>query len=207
MRDKLKGLYVIIDPEIESGRDELAIAQAALAGGARLIQLRDKRQEKRLQLETARGLARLCRQAKALFIINDHIDLAMASGADGVHVGPKDLPVETVRQLVPSTMLIGCSTNTAKSALDAEAAGADYVSVGCLFPTSSKTDTRPATLETLQLVRNSVSLPICAIGGIDSSNIESVLATETEMVAVISAVISKPDIEEATRRLATHFYS
>jgi thiamine-phosphate pyrophosphorylase len=204
MRDKLRGLYVIIDPAVAPARDEVEIARAALEGGARLIQLRDKTRGKGLQLTVAEALHRLCRERGALFIVNDHVDLALAAGADGVHVGQKDLPVATVRRLAPA-MLIGCSTNNAEEARRAEADGADYVSVGRLFPTGSKDDTRPATKETLRAVKAAVSLPVCAIGGINESNIDDVIAAGAEMAAVIAAVIAAADVSAAARRLAERF--
>jgi thiamine-phosphate pyrophosphorylase len=204
MRDKLRGLYVIIDPAVAPRRDELEIANAALDGGARLIQLRDKTREKGLQLPVAEALQALCRERGALFIVNDHVDLALAVGADGVHVGQKDLPVAVVRRLAPA-MVIGCSTNNAEEARRAEADGADYVSVGRLFPTGSKDDTRPATAETLRAVKAAVSLPVCAIGGINETNIDEVLAAGADMAAVIAAVTAAPDVRAAARRLAARF--
>ncbi|MDP2674052.1 MAG: thiamine phosphate synthase [Dehalococcoidia bacterium] len=213
MRDQLRGLYVIIDPAVvpgpstglRTGREEVQIAREALDGGARLIQLRDKTREKGLQLPVAEALQALCRERGALFIVNDHVDLALAVGADGVHVGQKDLPVAVVRGLVPREMVIGCSTNNPEEARRAEADGADYVSVGRLFPTGSKGDTRPATTETLRAVKAAVSLPVCAIGGINESNIDDVLAAGADMAAVIAAVIAAPDVREAARRLAARF--
>jgi len=205
MRGALRGLYVIIDPAVARGRDEVEIARAALDGGARLIQLRDKTREKPLQLPVAEALQRLCRERGALFIVNDHVDLALAVGADGMHVGQRDLPVATVRRLVPREMVIGCSTNNPEEARRAEADGADYVSVGRLFPTGSKDDTRPATTETLRAVKAAVSLPVCAIGGINESNIDGVLAAGADMAAVIAAVIAAPDVQAAARRLAARF--
>jgi len=205
MRGALRGLYVIIDPVVAPGRDEVQIARAALDGGARLIQLRDKTREKGLQLPVAEALQALCRERGALFIVNDHVDLALAAGADGVHVGQKDLPVSVVRRLVPREMVIGCSTNNADEARRAEADGADYVSVGRLFPTGSKNDTRPATTETLRAVKAAVSLPVCAIGGINETNIDGVLAAGADMAAVIAAVIAAPDVSAAARRLASRF--
>ena len=212
MPDKLRGLYVIIDPAVapgpstalRTGRDELEVARAALDGGARLIQLRDKAREKGLQLPVAEALRALCRERGALFIVNDHVDLALAAGADGVHVGQKDLPVAAVRRLAPE-MVIGCSTNNAEEARRAQADGADYVSVGRLFPTGSKDDTRPATAETLRAVKAAVSLPVCAIGGINESNIDAVIAAGADMAAVIGAVVAAPDVREAARRLAARF--
>jgi len=205
MKGQLRGLYVIIDPAVAPARDEIEIARAALDGGARLIQLRDKTRQIGLQLPVAEALQALCRERGALFIVNDHVDLALAAGADGVHVGQKDLPVAIVRRIVPREMLIGCSTNNAEEARRAEADGADYVSVGRLFPTGSKDDTRPATTDTLRAVKAAVSLPVCAIGGINESNIDDVLAAGADMAAVIAAVIAAPDIAEAARRLAERF--
>ncbi len=205
MKDKLRGLYVIIDPAVARGRDELELARQALEGGARLIQLRDKRREKGLQLPVAQALRRLCAQQGALFIVNDHVDLALAAEADGVHLGPKDLPVAIVRRLAPRGMIVGCSTNNAQEARNAEAEGADYISVGRLFPTGSKEDTRPASLDTLRAVVAAVNVPVCAIGGINESNIDEVLAAGADMVAVIGAVVAAADAREAARRLAGRY--
>ncbi len=213
MREQLRGLYIIIDPAVAEGRDEVEIARGALAGGARLLQLRDKTREKGLQLPIAQALRALCRERGAVFIVNDHVDLALAANADGVHLGQKDLPVSAVRRLVPREMIVGCSTNNPEEARRAEADGADYVSVGRLFPTGSKEDTRPATVETVRAVKAAVSVPVCAIGGINETNIDEVLASGADMVAVIAAVIAAPDpsagsgqaVREAARRLAARF--
>ncbi len=213
MREQLRGLYIIIDAAVARGRDEVEIAREALAGGARLLQLRDKTREKGLQLPIAEALQRLCRERATPFIVNDHVDLALAAAADGVHVGQKDLPVSVVRRLVPREMIVGCSTNDPVEARRAEADGADYVSVGRLFPTGSKDDTRPATVETVRAVKAAVSLPVCAIGGINETNIDEVLAAGADIVAVIEAVIAAPDlsagsgqaVREAARRLAARF--
>jgi thiamine-phosphate pyrophosphorylase len=204
-RERLRGLYLIIDPEVAAGRDEVEVARQALAGGARLIQLRDKRREKGVQLPIALALRGVCQERGALFIVNDHVDLALAVEAHGVHVGQKDLPVGIVRRLVPRQMIVGCSTNNPDEARRAEADGADYVSVGRLFPTGSKADTRPATTETLQAVKAAVSLPVCAIGGIDETTIDEVVAAGADMAAVIAAVVTAPDVQEAARRLAVRF--
>ncbi len=205
VRKSLRGLYVIIDPSLAEGRDEVEIAREALAGGARLLQLRDKTREKGLQLPIARALRALCRERGAPFIVTDHVDLALAVDADGVHVGQKDLPVSALRRLVPREMIVGCSTNNPEEARRAEADGADYVSVGRLFLTGSKQDTRPATTETLRAVKATVSVPVCAIGGITEANIDEALAAGADMAAVIVAVIAAPDVQEAARRLAARF--
>ena len=176
-----------------------------LEGGARVLQLRDKTREKGLQLPVAESLARICQEAGVPFIVNDHVDLALAVGADGVHVGQKDLPVAVVRRLVGPEMIIGASTNNPDEACSAEADGADYVSVGRLYDTASKSDTRPATTDTIRAVKAAASVPVCAIGGINVSNIDKVIAAGADMAAVISAICAAPDPREATKRLASRF--
>lgn len=196
---------MIIDPAATAGRDELEVARLALEGGALLLQLRDKVREKGEQLTLAKALADLCRQNDALFVMNDHVDIALDSGADGIHLGQSDLSIAALRRLVPAEMIVGCSTNNTGEACRAEQDGADYVSVGRLFPTGSKTDTRPATLDTLREVKVAVSLPVCAIGGINESNIDDVIAAGADMVAVIAAVVAAPDVRKATETLAARF--
>ncbi len=199
---KLQGLYVIIDPEVTEGRAEEEIARLAIEGGARLIQLRDKQRPKGTQLEVAQRLREVCARAGVPLIINDHLDVALAAGADGVHLGQKDLPVGIVRRLVPPAFIIGCSTNNVREAQRAQADGASYVSVGRLFPTGSKLDTRPATADTVRAVKQAVDIPVAAIGGITEENVDAVLAAGADMVAVISAVVAAPDVRGAARRLA-----
>jgi len=198
----LRGLYVIVDPDVAAGRPEEEIARLAVQGGATLIQYRDKRQEKGHQLQVAQRLMRVCSGPNLRLIINDHVDVALAARADGVHLGQKDLPVAVVRRRLWRNGLIGCSANNVEEALRAQADGADYVSVGRLFPTTSKEDTRPATLETLRAIKAAVSIPVAAIGGITEENIDAVLAAGADMVCVISAVAAARDPREATRRLA-----
>lgn len=202
MAHTLRGLYVIVDPAVAGGRDVLRVAREAIAGGAALLQWRDKTREKGPQLADVRVLADICREAGVPLIVNDHVDLALAAEADGVHVGQRDLPVAVVRRLVPGGWIVGASTNNADEARAAEADGADYVSVGNLFGTTSKDDTRPATLETLREVKAAVRVPVCAIGGIDETNIASVVAAGADMASVISAVTAADDPRAAARRLA-----
>lgn len=204
-RDKaslVRGLYVIIDPSFCKGRSELEVAKGAIAGGARVLQLRDKQRSKGEVLPIARELKALCAASKVLFIVNDHPDLALAAGADGVHLGQKDLPVEVARRILPIEALVGRSTATLEEALQAQAEGADYIAVGSIFPTSSKEDTRPAGLETLRKVRGAVSVPLVAIGGINRDNVAAVMAAGADAAAVISAVVCADDVEGAARELA-----
>jgi len=219
MPHTLHGLYVIIDPAVagllagEPGlpagragrRDVPHIAREALVGGARIVQWRDKTREKGLQLPDVRALAEACHAAGAPLIVNDHADLALAARADGVHVGQKDLPVAEVRRIAPEGWIIGASTNNADEARAAEADGADYVSVGNLFGTTSKDDTRSATLDTLRDVKGAVRVPVCAIGGITAANIAEVVAAGADMAAVIRAVLTADDPRVAASRLAAAF--
>jgi thiamine-phosphate pyrophosphorylase len=200
------GLYVIIDPD-GCRLDPVETSRLALQGGARLLQWRDKRREKGEQLAEARAIRELCRDHHATFIVNDHADLALAVGADGVHLGQHDLPVEAVRPFVPPDFIVGVSTNNADEARRAQAAGASYIAIGAIFPTASKEPerTRPASRERLREVKAAVDVPVVAIGGINASNIDEVLAAGADAVAVISAVCSADDPREAARRLASRF--
>jgi thiamine-phosphate pyrophosphorylase len=202
---QLRGLYVILDPHVAAGRDIVQIATQAIAGGARLIQWRDKRREKGLQLPQVKAIAGICSKNSVPLIINDSVDLALITGADGVHLGQKDLPVADVRRIVPGDWIVGASTNNVEEARQAVGDGASYVSVGNLFGTASKDDTRPATLEVLHAVKAAVSVPVCAIGGINASNIRSVIDTGADMASVISAVVATDDPRAAAKELADAF--
>lgn len=203
-RAKLKELYVIIDPAVCKG-DPITITRLAVEGGAKVIQLRDKVNEKGSQLLLAKSISEITGKAGALFFVNDHLDVALSSGADGVHVGQRDMPLAEVRKLTPVGFLVGVSTNNVTEAKKAEADGADYVSVGRLFPTTSKHDTRPADLKRLREIKKSVSVPVAAIGGINESNLSSVLKHGADMAAVISAVVAQRDVRGSTVRLAGMF--
>lgn len=203
----VRGLYVIIDPDACAGRDPVEVARLALEGGASIVQWRDKRRGKGEQLADARAVRELCASGGALFIANDHVDLALALEADGVHLGQKDLPVEAVRPFVPPDFVVGVSTNNAEEARRAKSAGASYVAVGSIFPTDTKGDTRPASPERLREVKSAIDLPSVAIGGITAENIDQVLAAGADAVAVISAVCSAADVAAAARELAERFES
>jgi len=209
MKD-IAGLYVIIDPAACRGREPVAIARAALAGGASAIQWRDKQRDKGEQLAAARAIRDLCRQHDAVFIINDHVDLMLALAAEdgagaeslGVHVGQKDLPLEDVRRILRGApFVVGVSTNNPDEAANAQRNGASYVAVGDIFGTTSKQGTRAASPKRLAEVRAAVTLPVIGIGGINRSNVGQVMAAGASGVAVISAVCSAEDPEAAAHEL------
>jgi thiamine-phosphate pyrophosphorylase len=202
---RIRGLYVIIDPAACLGRAPLQIARAALAGGASALQWRDKQRDKGAQLRDVTPLLEACRERGVPLIINDHADLALAAGADGVHVGQMDLPVAAVRRIIGANLIIGASTNNANEARAAERDGASYVAVGDIFGTSTKPSTRPASIDRLREVKAATRLPVVAIGGIDVGNIRSVIDAGADAAAVISAVCSADDPRAAAEALASAF--
>lgn len=203
LAQRVRGLYVIVDPSATSGRPVEEVALAALRGGAGVIQLRDKRGEKGDLLPLALRLREACEAHGALFIVNDHPDLARASGAHGVHLGQHDLPPQEARPLLGPEQLVGRSHATLEEALESQALGVDYIAVGAMFPTTSKEPerTRHAGPETLRQVKQSVSAPVVAVGGITPDNVAQVVKAGADAVAVIRAVCSAPDPESAARLL------
>ncbi len=198
---RLTGLYAIIDSQALGERSHLKVADRLIRGGAKAIQLRDKFSSKDELLPTAQQLKSLCSQHDVLFIVNDYLDLALAVGADGLHLGQKDLPVKEARKLLPIDKILGCSVTTVDQATAAESDGADYLAVGSIYPTSSKETATVVGLERLRQVRQVVSLPLVAIGGINKDNAAEVLAAGADAVAVLSALLEAKDIEEAARQV------
>jgi thiamine-phosphate pyrophosphorylase len=196
----LRSLHVcvITDPCRAAGRDHVAIAEAALRGGADMIQLRDKTGDLRDLLRQALAIRALCRAQGAIFIVNDRVDLALAAGADGAHVGQDDLPAEAARLLLGPGRLLGVSTHSPDQARAAERAGADYIGFGPMFPTGTKdTGYAPQGLTALREVRRATHLPILAIGGITLENVGEIIQAGATAPAVISAVVAAPDISAA----------
>jgi thiamine-phosphate pyrophosphorylase len=211
-QDKLghiPGLYVIIDTEALKGRSHIEVASQAIRGGARTIQLRDKVQSREKLLSVAQQLRTLCSEHDVLFIMNDYLDVALGTDADGLHLGQDDLPVKVARRLLPLGKIVGGSATTVEQAVKAQAQGADYIAVGAIYPTASKTSTTtPAKvvgLETLRQVRQAVTLPLVAIGGITKDNAAEVVAAGADSVAVISAVLGAESPEAAARQIAGIF--
>jgi thiamine-phosphate pyrophosphorylase len=198
---KVRGLYVILDPQQSRGRDITQIAEQVLKNGARVLQLRDKQSEKGLQLPVAKRLTELCEQHGALLIVNDHADMAASCGAHGLHVGQKDLPVAEARRSLAPRQLLGNSNATMDEAMASQQAGVDYLAVGAMFATTSKDNTRPAGLATLSRVREQAQAPLVAIGGINEGNVEQVIAAGADSVAVISAVAGADDPGQAAARM------
>ena len=170
-----------------------------LAGGCRLVQLREKSLPPAELYPIARELRRRCREAGCLFIVNDRVDLALAVEADGVHVGQDDLPAREARRLLRPGMLLGVSTHDEHQARRARDDGADYVALGSMFPTGSKPGFQLVGPELLRRVRPEIAVPLVAIGGITVDNIAEVVRAGADAVAVISAVCAAPDPAAAAR--------
>jgi len=200
---RVRGLYVILDTNSLAGRSHLEVAGQVIRGGAGVIQLRDKTTPKRELLALARELAALCRDNGVLFIMNDYLDLAVAAGADGLHIGREDLPCVEARKLLPIHMILGRSVTGVELAVTAEADGADYIAVGSMYPTSSKETAMVVGPEMLSQVRQATSRPLVAIGGITGNNAAEVMAAGADAVAVIRAVICADSPEEAARQIVT----
>jgi len=200
----LTGLYAITDASLMPGEQLFAKAEAALRGGVRLLQYRNKNALPAQQREEAKILRALCTQHGALFIVNDDVVLAQAVGADGVHLGQSDAPLSEVRQRVGEAMLVGISCHASlPSALQAQQGGASYVAFGRFFASHTKPDAPPAELAVLAQARQQLDLPVVAIGGITRDNAPRVLAQGADMVAVINELFAPDDLDEITARART----
>ncbi len=195
-------LYVLTDATRARGRSHEEIVAAALRGGATLIQYREKNATTRQMIEQAARVHDLCRAYGVPLVINDRVDVALAVEADGVHVGPDDMPVALARRLLGRDKIVGASAGTVAEADAAIAAGADYLGVGAIFATTSKADAgEPIGLEGLEQIVRISPIPVVGIAGIHAANAASVIRVGAQGIAVISAVVAAEDVERATREL------
>ena len=204
--ERLRGLYVLTDPHLRPDGSAAETTGAALAGGAKIIQLREKHLPTPHLIETARRLAHQCRAKKALLIVNDRVDVALASGADGVHLGPDDMRPSDARRLMGPHQLVGVSVATVEEAKVA-APYASYFGVGAIFGSKTKVDAgAPIGIERIREIKAAFpDIPIIAIGGINTENIALVAQAGADAAAVVSAVVAAPDMEAATRELVARF--
>ena len=196
-------LYVIIDPKASRGRSALQVAEAAIEGGADVLQLRDKEASSGRLYRVALQLRKLTRDAGIPFIVNDRLDIALATDADGVHVGQTDLPASVVREIMGPARILGVSVDTVEEAILAERDGADYLGVGPVFEArGTKPDAGlPLGVDRIARIRRRCGLPIVAIGGINAENARTVREAGADAAAVISAIVEANDIAHAARRL------
>ena len=194
-------LYAVTDRAWVGRQTLLEQIEDALKGGATIVQLREKKMDEAEFIEEAISVRELCRRYGVPLIINDNVEVALKSGADGVHVGIEDAPVSEIRRRVPEEFIIGATCKTVEQAKAAEAAGADYMGVGAVFPSPTKTNAVRITNSRLRDIVSSVSIPAVAIGGISCDNILEIKGSKVAGVAVVSALFGAPDIEKAAARL------
>lgn len=173
----------------------------ALSCGVTFFQYRDKNGVRRHIYETARELSALARRRGALFIVNDHADIAAAVDAAGVHLGQEDLPIEAARKLLGRQKIIGISTHSREQAIAAEASGADYIGFGPIFSTSTKDAGKTQGIDALAAIKKTVAIPVIAIGGIMHGNAREVMKAGADGAAVISAILSAPDMKQAAEQM------
>ena len=193
-------LYLCTDRNLLNGKNFEETIELAIKGGVSIVQLREKNCSSREFLEIATSIKKITSKYKIPLIINDRIDIALAVDADGVHVGQDDLPCKTAREILGEEKIIGVSVSTVETAIKAEIDGANYIGVGAIFKTSTKTDAEIVSLETLKKIRDSVKIPVVAIGGINKNNLPQI-KNFIDGVAVVSAIISNENPELAAKNL------
>lgn len=200
------GLYLVSDRDILKERDFIKSLEEAILGGVTVVQLREKKATSSEFYNLAVKVKELTTKYNIPLIINDRLDIALAVDADGVHVGQDDMPANVVRNILGKDKIVGVSTATLEEAKKAIEDGADYIGVGALFPTGTKTNTRAVTLEQLKNIKENINIPVVGIGGINENNIKSVRDTGIDGVAVVSAILGKENVKEAARRLYDDFF-
>lgn len=201
LKREMLRLYAVTDRAWVGRQTLCQQVEDALRGGATCVQLREKQVSKEQFLEEAKALLALCRRYGAPLIINDRLDVALESGADGVHVGIEDAPVAEIRQQAGPDFIIGATAKTVSQARAAEAAGADYLGVGAVFPSPTKQNAIRITAAQLREICASVSIPAVAIGGITLENASSLRGCGAAGIAVVSALFGAPDVAQAASAL------
>lgn len=194
-------LYAVTDRSWLGGRTLAGDVEHAIRGGVTFVQLREKDLPYEEFCREALSIGALCRAHHVPFVINDNVEVALASGADGVHVGQHDMAARDVRRLIGPDKILGVSAQTVAQAKLAESQGADYLGVGSVFPTSTKLDADAVSFETLRDICEAVTIPVVAIGGITRENIPQLAGSGIDGIAVVSAIFARPDIEQAAREL------
>ena len=199
--EKMLMLYAVTDQAWVGKQSLLEQIEDALKGGVTIVQLREKKLDEESIIEEALQVRELCHKYNVPLIINDNVEVALKSGADGVHVGIEDTPVKDIRRRVPTDFIIGATCKTTEQAKIAEAEGADYMGVGAVFPSPTKGDAVRITNEQLREIVSSVSIPAVAIGGISYDNVCEMKGSSVSGIAVVSAIFGAEDIEKAAALL------
>ena len=194
-------LYAVTDSRWLNGDSLAAAVEKALAGGVTCVQLREKRLPFDEFLRTAKEIKTLCQNYHVPFIVDDNLNIALACDADGLHIGQNDMPAAKARQLLGPDKILGVSAQTTRQAVAACQDGADYLGVGAVFPTGTKTDAVEVPLDTLKAITAAVDIPVVAIGGIGADNIARLSGTGIAGAAVVSAIFAQEDIKKAAANL------
>ena len=194
-------LYAVTDPAWIGRLTLYQQVESALKGGATCVQLREKALDNTAFLQEALAVKQLCQSYHVPFIVNDNVQVALLSGADGIHIGQHDMQTQNVRALAGEKIILGVSAQTVEQAVLAEKNGADYLGVGAVFPTATKPDADAVTLDMLRAICRAVTIPVVAIGGIDRQNIPLLSGTGVDGVALVSAIFACNDIEQECRSL------
>ncbi len=200
-------LYLVTDRDLMSTKTLEEAVEQAIQGGCTLVQLREKTASSRNFYETAINVKTITDKYNIPLIINDRVDIALAIDADGVHVGQSDLPAAVVRKIIGKDKILGVSAGTVEKAIEAQREGADYIGVGALFSTSTKTDAKSVSRETLMKIIKEVSIPVVGIGGINSENAVQLKNTGINGIAVVSAIIAQKDIKSSAKKMLEIFNS
>ena len=198
-------LYLVTDRSVMSAKSLEQAVEQAIQGGCTVVQLREKYASSREFFETAQRVKQITDSYHIPLIINDRTDICLAVNAAGIHIGQQDLPAKIVRSMVGPDKIIGVSAAPLSEAIQAEQDGADYLGVGAMFATSTKTNTRPVTIEQLTQIKQAVQIPVVAIGGIQSSNAATLTKTGIDGIAVVSAILAQENITHAAEQLKTCF--
>ncbi|AZP04486.1 thiamine phosphate synthase [Jeotgalibaca ciconiae] len=198
-------LYVITNQQAMSSETVEESVKQAILGGCTIVQLREKELSSGDFYDVAVRVRKVTSELGVPFIINDRVDIALSADADGVHVGQSDLPADVVRQLIGPEKIMGVSASNLEEALTAVEMGADYLGVGAIFPTNTKNDAQYTSLEELQEICEAVPIPVVAIGGIDKKTIPALQNIPIKGIAVVSAIVSRPDVSLAAQELKEQF--
>ncbi len=204
MRERIaipKGVYGITGDNFAHGKSNLECVKAMIEGGIKIIQYRDKTKSIKEKVKEAKEIRELCRKHGVVFIVNDHIDIALLVDADGVHIGQDDMSPADVRKLIGNNKIIGLSTHSEEQGMKAYLdPDVDYIGVGPIFPTTTK-DTAPVGLEYLEYVVKNLHFPFTAIGGIKEHNLHEIISRGAKNVCLVSDIVGAPDIAEKVREL------
>lgn len=193
------GLYFITDSGLTK-KNSVDDVNSAVKAGVKIVQYREKGLSAGLMIKEAGKIKKICEKHNALFLVNDRVDIALAVGADGVHLGQEDMPYQHARKLLGKHKIIGLSAHSAKGALHSQKIGADYIGIGPIYHTATKKDAQaPTGLAPIIQLKNKLKIPLVAIGGINESNIDGVLKAGAKNIAVISGIVAKDNVEKAVR--------